>query len=88
MAQGTGAVEVMGAGVGAVATERCEVRVRSGQYGNTSEHLRELIRRDQEVEAKRRLRELITEGLESGPARALTPEVVVDLKRQALGRRT
>ena len=39
-------------------------RVRSGQYGNTSEYLRDLIRRDQRDEAARRLSELIAEGLD------------------------
>ncbi|MFG6449687.1 type II toxin-antitoxin system ParD family antitoxin [Roseateles sp. BYS180W] len=62
-------------------------RVRSGQYGNTSEYLRELIRRDQEEQAKKRLRELIAEGLESGEARPLTPQVRAQLKAQALGSR-
>ena len=62
-------------------------RVRSGQYGNTSEYLRELIRRDQEEQAKKRLRELIEEGLNSGPGRALTPQRVAQLNRQALGKR-
>lgn len=47
-------------------------RVRSGQYGNTSEYLRELIRRDQEEQAKKRLRDLIEEGLASGPGRRRT----------------
>lgn len=61
-------------------------RVRSGQYGNTSEYLRELIRRDQEEQAKRRLRDLIEEGLNSGPGTALTPSRIARLKRQALGR--
>ena len=60
-------------------------RVASGQYGNTSEYLRELIRRDQEEQAKKRLRELIEEGLNSGPGRALTIDRVAELKRQALG---
>jgi antitoxin ParD1/3/4 len=60
-------------------------RVASGQYGNTSEYLRELIRRDQEEQAKKRLRELIEEGLNSGPARALTTERVAELKGRALG---
>ena len=49
-----------------------EQRVRSGSYGNTSEYLRELIRRDQEEQAKKRLRELIEEGLRSGPPTELT----------------
>ena len=62
-------------------------RVRSGQYGNTSEYLRELIRHDQDEQAKRRLRDLIEEGLQSGPGRKLTPKVAAELKRRALGRR-
>jgi antitoxin ParD1/3/4 len=60
-------------------------RVRSGQYGNTSEYLRELIRRDQEDQAKKRLRELIEEGLNSGPGQTLTPRRAAQLKKQALG---
>jgi antitoxin ParD1/3/4 len=62
-------------------------RVRSGQYGNTSEYLRELIRRDQEEQAKKRLRELIEEGLNSGTGRPLTPRRAAQLKKQALGDR-
>jgi antitoxin ParD1/3/4 len=62
-------------------------RVRSGQYGNTSEYLRELIRRDQEDQAKKRLRELIEEGLNSGPGRVLTLPLAARLKKQALGDR-
>lgn len=58
-------------------------RVRSGQYGNTSEYLRELIRRDQEEQAKKRLRELIEDGLNSGDGRALTAKVAGQLKKQA-----
>lgn len=65
--------------------EYVDQRVRSGQYGNTSEYLRELIRRDQEEQAKKRLRELIEEGLSSGPGSALTPKRTAQLKKQALG---
>jgi len=60
-------------------------RVRSGQYGNTSEYLRELIRRDQEEQAKKRLRDLIEEGLNSGSGRVLTPKLAAQLKERALG---
>ena len=60
-------------------------RVRSGQYGNTSEYLHELIRRDQEEQAKKRLRELIEEGLNSGSGRVLTPKLAAQLKERALG---
>ena len=66
--------------------EYVDQRVRSGQYGNTSEYLRELIRRDQEEQAKKRLRELIEEGLNSGPGQALTSERLGRLKKRALGK--
>jgi antitoxin ParD1/3/4 len=59
-------------------------RVRSGEYGNTSEYLRDLIRRDQHEQAVRRLRELIAEGLESGPATPLTDDKIAELRELAL----
>ena len=62
-------------------------RVQSGQYGNTSEYLRDLIRRDQQDQARQRLRDLITEGLESGPARPLDRRVIAELRDRALGPR-
>ena len=43
-------------------------RVESGQYGNTSEYVRDLIRKDQREQAITRLRALVEEGLASGPA--------------------
>lgn len=58
-------------------------RVRSGEYGNTSEYLRELIRRDQQTMAERRLRELLTNGLESGDARPATDDVIDELRQRA-----
>lgn len=42
-------------------------RVASGAYGNTSEYIRELIRKDQQDQEHRRLRALLEEGLASGP---------------------
>ena len=60
-------------------------RVQSGRYGNTSEYLRDLIRRDQQDQARQRLRDLIAEGLESGPARPVTRRVVAELRDRALG---
>lgn len=60
-------------------------RVRSGDYGNTSEYLRDLIRRDQHVEAARRFRLLVADGIESGQGRALSDEVIDELRRSALG---
>ena len=61
-------------------------RVQGGEYGNTSEYLRDLIRRDQQAQAARRLRLLIADGLESGEGRPVTPEVVDDLRTRAFGR--
>jgi antitoxin ParD1/3/4 len=60
-------------------------RVQSGQYGNTSEYLRDLVRRDQDDQAKKRLRELITAGLESGQGRPLNRRVAAELRSRALG---
>lgn len=60
-------------------------RVRSGDYGNTSEYLRDLIRRDQHAEAAHRFRLLIADGLESGEGRRLTGDVVDELRDRALG---
>ena len=65
-----------------------DARVRSGEYGNTSEYLRDLIRRDQQEQAARRLRELITDGLESGRATPLTKRRVGELREQALSLRS
>jgi len=59
-------------------------RVRSGEYGNTSEYLRELIRQDQQQQAARHFRQLIADGLESGDARPVTDEVLADLRQSAL----
>ncbi len=60
-------------------------RVRSGEYGNTSEYLRDLIRRDQREQAGRRLQRLIADGLESGDTRPVTDELLGELRRSALG---
>ena len=43
-----------------------DARVAAGNYGNTSEYIRDLVRKDQEEQAKRRVRDLIEEGLASG----------------------
>lgn len=64
--------------------EYIDARVRSGEYGNTSEFLRDLIRRDQQDQAVRRLRALITDGLESGVARPFTKHRIAELREQAL----
>jgi antitoxin ParD1/3/4 len=58
-------------------------RVRNGHYGNTSEYLRELVRRDQQEQAKLRLRALIAEGLESGLGRRFDRTVEAELRARA-----
>ncbi|MBQ0960585.1 type II toxin-antitoxin system ParD family antitoxin [Ideonella sp. 4Y11] len=52
--------------------EYIDQRVATGHYGNTSEYIRDLVRRDQEAQARQRLRDLIEEGLASGPGRRRT----------------
>lgn len=47
-------------------------RVESGQYGNTSEYVRDLIRKDQQEQGLARLRSLLMDGLASGPADPIT----------------
>lgn len=63
-----------------------EQRVQGDKYGNTCDYLGDLIRRDQQAEAARRLRMWIADGLESGEGRPQTPEVVDELRARALGR--
>jgi antitoxin ParD1/3/4 len=61
-----------------------DARVETGHYGNTSEYLRELVRKDREDQAKKRLRELITEGLASGPGRPANPELFAEIRDRAM----
>ena len=62
-----------------------DARVSDGSYGNTSEYLRELIRRDQHEQAAQRLRDLIADGLASGEGREATDDVIAELRERALG---
>lgn len=62
-----------------------DARVSDGDYGNTSEYLRELIRRDQDQQHAVRLRNLIADGLASGDARPVTGELVAHLRARAFG---
>ena len=60
-------------------------RVESGQYGNTSEYVRDLIRRDQREQELARLRRLLEDGLASGAARPDTDEDWQELEAIARG---
>lgn len=65
--------------------EYIDARVSNGSYGNTSEYLRELIRRDQREQAAQRPRDLVADGLASGEGREVTDDVVAELRERALG---
>lgn len=67
--------------------EYIDQRVAAGHYGNTSEYIRDLVRRDQEEQARKRLRGLIEDGLASGPGRPRTPADEADLYALARGER-
>jgi antitoxin ParD1/3/4 len=58
-------------------------RVESGEYGNTSEYVRELIRKDQREQRVHRLRALVEDGLASGPATADTRDDWAELNTVA-----
>lgn len=60
-------------------------RVETGHYGNTSEYMRDLIRKDQREQAIEHLRKRVQEGLDSGPGRADTPEDWEELRRLTSG---
>jgi antitoxin ParD1/3/4 len=62
-----------------------DARVSAGNYGNTSEYIRDLVRKDQEEQAMKRLRDLIEEGLASGPGRRRSRADEKDLLAIALG---
>lgn len=66
--------------------EYIDTRVRAGDYGNTSEYLRDLIRRDQHEQSAQRLRNLIADGLASGGGREVTDDVIAELRQRALDR--
>ena len=61
-------------------------RVDSGEYGNTSEYVRDLIRKDQREQEIRRLRALLQEGLDSGPATPMTAADWQELEDIASGK--
>jgi antitoxin ParD1/3/4 len=64
-----------------------DARVASGQYGNASEYILDLIRKDQEEQARQQMRGLIEEGLASGPAKARSATDRSELLALALGER-
>lgn len=63
-----------------------DAQIAAGRYGNLSEYVRDLIRRDQQRQAEERLERLLLEGLESGAPIEVTPEYW-EKKRQELLKR-
>ena len=61
-------------------------QIKGGRYGNASEYVRELIRRDQERQAQERLEQLLIAGLDSGPATEMTRKDWDDLKQRLVER--
>ena len=65
--------------------EYIDHRVATGGYGNRSEYIRDLVRMDQREQAKRRLRELVTEGLASSSATPMSATDWTDMESVARG---
>lgn len=59
-------------------------QVREGGFSSTSDYVRELIRERQRRSAEQKLRELIAEGLASGPATPVAPDFFAE-QRKRLG---
>ena len=73
-------------------TDRHEKRIRaqvaSGEYGNDSEYVRDLIRRDQEQNGQfRALKEAIQEGLASGISDKTVKEIWAEAEQRYRTRR-
>jgi antitoxin ParD1/3/4 len=64
--------------------EWVEAQVAGGAYGNVSEYMRELIRRDQREQAQRRLEELLLAGLQSGGPIEVTPDYWEKKRKQLI----
>ena len=63
-----------------------ESRAKDGRYSNTSDYVRDLIRKDQEREgAIAEIQSLIDDGLESGPARSFDFEGFVAARKTSSG---
>jgi antitoxin ParD1/3/4 len=64
-----------------------EGQTRSGRYGNASDYVRDLIRRDQERQAKiAHMQKLVDEALESGFSDRTFEEIREEARAKALAR--
>ena len=62
--------------------EWIEAQVKSGRYGNVSEYIRDLVRRDQERIANDPLEQLLIAGLDSGRGRSMKAADGVALREE------
>lgn len=66
--------------------EWVEAQTRTGRYGNASDYVRDLIRRDQERTDKiATMQQWIDEGDASGVSTRRAPEILAEARRKALG---
>ena len=63
-----------------------EEQIQAGRYGNVSEYIRELIRRDQDRAAEARLEQLLLADLDSGESVEVSPEFWERKKQELLAR--
>lgn len=63
-----------------------EAQTETGRYSNTSDYVRDLIRRDQDrAEKIKAMQKLIGEGLESGPAESFDMKTFIEDMQRADG---
>lgn len=67
--------------------EYVDEQVASGKYTSASEYVRELVRLDQKSREREKLEKQVLEGLHSGEAQEVTPEMWEELRRKLWGRR-
>lgn len=60
--------------------------VRQGGYSSTSDYVRDLIRQHQRRKAQDFLRQLIAEGLASGPTEPVTADTFEQMRRELRAR--
>ncbi len=62
-----------------------EKQTQTGRYSNTSDYVRDLIRRDQERAAKiAHMQALVTEGLESGVSDRSMGDILKDVRARCM----
>lgn len=62
-----------------------EEQVQTGRYGNSSDYVRDLVRRDQERAAKlAEFERLVQEGIDSGTSELSVDEAFAEARRRAL----